>query len=393
MATISLPIYKSKLRGALYVLNFILSFQVSLVSYFYANYLSHLGLEDKHISFVFALSSALAMLGFFFAPKLFNLLGAYRSAFVASLAYLLSFIFLSFLNDIVLSVMVFVLLAVPYSILVASLDSLMERFTDEDASTGRQRGMFITMASAAFVAGPFIGGQILKNGDFEALFLSGAALIVPFLLILFWRLKRIERIRYNEFKIVNIAKKLKENKDIRNIFFAQLVLYFFYSVMVIYTAVYLKEYLHYSYEFIGLALSVALLPFVFITVPLGHIADKYIGEKEMLTVGFIIMGIATFVFAKTASLGALWVLFSLFFTRVGAATVQAMTESYFFKQIDGKDADLISAFRALYPLTSILAPLFAAIVLAISDLSLLFFVLSFVCIFAIVFSLRIKDSK
>ena len=53
----------------------------------------------------------------------------------------------------------------------------------------------------------------------------------------------------------------------------------------------------------------------------------------------------------------------LFATRVGAATIEVMSESYFFKVINEKNADEISFFRNTFPLSYVIAPLIAVPIL------------------------------
>ena len=47
-----------------------------------------------------------------------------------------------------------------------------------------------------------------------------------------------------------------------------------------------------------------LLPFLFFQLPLGHLADKKYGEKEILIIGFVVMGATTMLipYIGTASL-------------------------------------------------------------------------------------------
>ncbi len=386
-------VYKSRMRGTVYLLNFIFALQMATVGYFGANYLKYIGLDTKYISFVFALVSLVATLTFFVASHIFNKIGAYRAIFIAALLYALSYIIQAYFSDPRLIIPVFILGAIPSSLIVSGLDALMERFTSSDEETGGQRGLFITMASAAFVAGPFIGGLLAKGDDFKSLWLAGAAFFLPFLVIAFWKLQKVERIKYKNFHILKTVKAIIKDKDAFNVFMAQFVLYFFYSVMVIYTSVYLREFFNMPYDKIGLIFAFALLPFVFLTVPLGKIADKILGEQEIMIAGFAIMAIATFFFAINENPSLYIIALLLFATRIGASFVQTMTETYFFKLIDGKDADMISAFRAMYPLASIAAPLIAGQILFYANFRELYVFLALFSFVGIFFALKITDTK
>jgi MFS family permease len=138
-----------------------------------------------------------------------------------------------------------------------------------------------------------------------------------------------------------------------------------------------------------------LLPFIFIQIPTGRLADRRLGEKEMLSIGFIIMALSTIImyFINSSSL-IIWALI-LFGTRVGASVVEIMCDVYFFKKVDNCNANLISFYRMARPFAYITAPLIASIVLSFSGFGInyLFLVLGVMMFSGLVFSLSILDTK
>jgi hypothetical protein len=109
--------------------------------------------------------------------------------------------------------------------------------------------------------------------------------------------------------------------------------------------------------------------------------------------GFIIASAATALvfFLDTASV-ILWG-GVLMLTRVGAALIESMTETYFFKQIDGADASILSTFRILHPLAYAVGPFVASIILAFLDLRALWLILAAVMLLGVIHALRLKDTK
>ena len=163
--------------------------------------------------------------------------------------------------------------------------------------------------------------------------------------------------------------------------------------MIIYTPIYLNQYLHFNWEQIGFIFTIMLLPFVFLSFPLGAISDRS-GEKKILLIGLLIMSLATLSipFIKTPSV-LIWAL-ALFCTRVGAASAEAMAESYFFKVVSEENSDTISFFRNTSPLSYIIAPLLAIPVLFyIPSFQYLFYVLGAILLFGFFVSLRLKDVR
>jgi MFS family permease len=104
-----------------------------------------------------------------------------------------------------------------------------------------------------------------------------------------------------------------------------------------------------------------LLPFVLIEAPLGRYADK-IGERKMLMIGFFITSISTIslFFIQKPEIW-IWALV-LFVTRVGAATIEVMSDSYFFKHIKPENEEFVGIYRSASPIAYITGPILALVV-------------------------------
>ena len=163
--------------------------------------------------------------------------------------------------------------------------------------------------------------------------------------------------------------------------------------MIIYTPIYLHEYMMFPWDKIGIIFGIMLLPFVVLDYPLGKLSDK-IGEKKMLLIGFVIIALSTLVIPliKTNTL-LVWSLV-LLLTRIGAATIETMSESYFFKYVDVENAEAISFFRNTNPLSFILGPALAIPVLLYTpSFEYIFFVLGSILILGFWITLRLRDVR
>lgn len=177
------------------------------------------------------------------------------------------------------------------------------------------------------------------------------------------------------------------------IFMVSFLLQFFYAWMVIYTPIYLHENIGFSWEIIGIIFSVMLVPFVLIERPLGWIADRYLGEKELLVAGFAIMGISTASIAFITDHNAILWGAILFMTRIGAATIEIMSDTYFFKKIDASKIYLMSLYRTVRPVAYIVAPIVASLLFVALDLKSLFVILGILMLYGIRHSLALEDTK
>ena len=163
--------------------------------------------------------------------------------------------------------------------------------------------------------------------------------------------------------------------------------------MIIYMPIYLHQHIGFSWSQIGLIFSIMLVPFVVLDFPLGKLSDK-IGEKKMLLIGFAIISLSVLAIPLIKTQTLLFWTGILFLTRVGAATIEVMSESYFFKIVHEENADAISFFRNTAPLSFIIAPLCAIpVLLFIPSFEYIFFVLGAVLLLGLFTALRLKDVK
>ncbi len=372
--------------------NFLYSLQFALISYFLMDYFKTLGLAEKNISIVFFLMSFFGFLASFFAAKII-IKYSLRNIFLFSILSIFIFHFLWIFFEIKEIVLISFLFYSFFTYLIwIILDILLERRDGGNERTGNSRGLYLTLGSLAFIIGPFLAGLLLKT-SFNLMWLTGLFIYFIFLFSFLTEYKKIKKIEVkNNFNFFVIKEKILKNNHL-NIFSINFFLNFFYSVMVFYTAFYLHNYLNFTFEEIGLILAIILTPFVFMSLPLGKISDNWLGEKELLFLGFMIMVVSVFFFGYLKDFSFFLVTFILFLTRIGAAMVQTMTDIYFFRNVDGEDMGLISFYRSLAALANMAGPFFGFIILLFLDISWIFIILSLILIIPFYFVLKLKDSK
>jgi MFS family permease len=175
--------------------------------------------------------------------------------------------------------------------------------------------------------------------------------------------------------------QLSKVPTLHSVIFANFVLQFFYAWMVVYTPIYLHQHLGIPWSTIGVIFSIMLTAFVILDYPLGRLADKIGSEKELTGIGFCIMAITVFGFAFISNMTIPLIGILLFFSRVGAATVETMTEIHFFKIVDGENPMFLSIFRDLRPLAYVVTPVIATLSMIFLSFKSSFAVLGIVLIF------------
>lgn len=385
---------KSHKIFSIYLIGFLFAFYVALPTYINSSFLETFMSAD-FVGIIYTLMSILMIGGFFVAPLILRRFGNYRVAVILVLVEILVSLGLALAQTPFWSLIFFGLrlLAIPFIYFL--LDIFLEGFS-KNISTGNIRGWFLTLGNLAWIFAPLVSGLILTNGDYWRVYLASTLLLIPVLILLKMNLAHFHNSPDRVIHMGQAVRRLVGNKDLRNIYFSIFLLYFFYSWMTIYTPLYLHKVVGFSWGEIGTILSIMLLPFIFVQVPLGRLADKKWGEKEILSIGFVVISFFTaLLFFIPASYGLWWWAGILFMTRVGAGAVEVMCDTYFFKKVGAVNADLISIFRMSNPVAYVLGPLVATLVLSLLpvNMNFLFLILSVIMLGGLFFSLALKDTR
>lgn len=377
--------------GRVYAGNFFYGLHFALIVYVLSTFISgHVG--EAAVSLVY---TSIALLSLWISMNFFRLIRkiGHRNLTLILLACTIIFsILLAGKPTTFLALLYVICYSVAEFLLLIAFDLYVEKLS-KDESTGNIRGIYLTMYNLAFISGPLITGALIGEDNYALMFATGAAVLIPTLIIYLVGLKGLKETKPREANITDAIRVLERNIDIRKIFISYCTLEFFYTWMTIYTPIYLHEYIGFAWNEIGLIFTIMLLPFVLFQLPLGRIADRYLGEQEILTAGFMVAAIATiglfFIGSKSI---AVWAAL-LFLTRTGASAIEIMNDTYFFKQIGPKDAGVIALFRNARQLNYIAAPLVAAVVIAFLPIKTLFIVLGGVLFLGAYNATTLRDTE
>jgi len=268
----------------------------------------------------------------------------------------------------------------------------------EDASleenTGEIRGIDLTLANAAIALGPVLVALFAVEDDFSKLYWISALLVLPILYQAFFSFPtfRDGETPTEEKDLATAFHLWLHHANIRRATITRFLLEFFYAFMVIYIPPYLHNTIGFSWTEIGTMFSIMLIAFVIFQLPAGEAADRWWGEKEILIAGFICTGISVMVMPYIGKDLVVWTM-ALFLSRIGAALIEIMTDSYFFKHVDKRDTGLISLFRISRPTGLVAGGAFGLIVLVYTSYPGIFFTLGMISLCGIWESLRLTDTK
>lgn len=388
----------STTRPLVYLAGFFLNIQAALAAYVSSSFLAQF-VGGSRVGLVYTLASivsllmSLALIAWerrYGLPKLFH-----HGLWVCFLGAGL----LMFGQSAIVIVPAFILFYSLGFFLRLILDLELEYWSD-NPHTGTIRGLFLTIINFAWFISPVITGWLVADQHYGRLYLASALVLVPVIWLSqksIFRAAVTPRARAAHAWPDIVMRVLRGTshklKNVRRVLATQFLLNFFYAIMVIYTPIYLHEHLGFSWPEIGIILTIMLLPFVLLEYPLGWLADRKWGEKELLMAGFLIAGLATAcipLFPGTTVIA--WGLL-LLATRVGASAIESMSEVYLFKRLDGADTAIIGLSRTMYPLSYLVAPLIASLLISLYSFASLYYFLGAVMLGGMAVASRLEDTN
>ncbi len=378
-----------------YLASLLLMFHTALVTYINSSYLEQF-IPTTGIGTIFTVGSALSVLIFLFISRVLHRVGNYKLTLALLLLDLTAVVGMAFADVLRVAVPLFLVHLVTVPLIIFNLDVFMEeQIGNNENSTGSRRGLLLTLLSVISAISPLISTQLINEttNSFTYAYLLSGAVLLPIIAILIFFFKDFSDPEYNEIDLFSAIRSFWRHKNIRYVFLSSFTLQMFFMFMVVYTPLYLTGIIGLSWVQFGVVMFFAQLAYVLLEYPIGIIADRYIGEKEMMAFGFLIMIVSTswISFVEVPSV-LVWSII-LFFTRAGASFAEVTTESYFFKQTKSTDAQIISFFRITRPLAYVVGALFASLALLYLPFNLSFTAFAFIMVPAMFFTASIEDSK
>ncbi len=371
----------------------ILSLHWALVLYIHSTYLKAF-VSDQVIGTLFVVGSGITVVALLFISRILEKVGNYKLTLWLSGVEFLVLVGMGFAHSPFLAILLFILHQAVVPLILFNLDVFIENIEGDEKKTGGRRGFMLTIMSLATALAPLGTGFILKetNEHFGSVYLVSALFLLPFAYLIWVYFRNFPDVRHHHANIRTGIRSFWHNKDLRFVFSAHFLLQLFFAWMVIYVPLYLATVVGFGWDEIGSILFVGLLAYVLLEYPIGRMAD-FIGEKEMMGIGFFIMAIATCWISFIATPAVIPWMVTMFLTRVGASFVEATTESYFFKHTTGLDANIISFFRITRPLAMLIGALLGSLALFYMPFQYIFVALGLSMLLGIIFSFFLQDTR
>lgn len=379
------------------VIGFIYTLHLVIPMYSNSSFLN-LFADEKLVGYIYMAGAAVTILGFLIAPHIIRKVGNYYSAlYLVVIQILLFYGLITFTSPTALTIL-FILQTAVISMIGLCLDIFLEVYTD-GTHVGKVRGMYTAILNGSWVIAPLIGGMIVNgNNNYHDTYVASLMMLFPLMYLIYRNFPRFKDPNYTHLSPWQLVKHVSHNKNWVKLFTANVILQIFYSWMTVYSPIYLNKVMGIGMEWIlGTIVVVMLIPFPLIQYPLGRLSDEKYGEKEIMSIGFAIVGISTIALAFITSSSVIVWAAALFVTRVGAAAAEIMMETYFFKTVSAKDTAALGLFRITRPISYFVAPLITLVCLSISKTDILqpymFIVVGVISLISLYPTLTIKDTK
>jgi MFS family permease len=353
-------------------------------------------IDTASIGTIYLVSSALTVLIFLFISHVVHRVGNFKLTLALLLINGLAVMALSFADSLRTVVPLLVAHLVMVPLIIFNLDVFMEEHIGNDEGvTGTKRGLLLTLMSVVGAVSPFLSSELIAagGGSFKYAYMASAAALIPIIGILLWYFKDFKDPPYTNLHAIEAIRGFWIKKDIRSVLIVHFVLQMFFMCMVVFSPLYLIGTIGLTWIDFGIIMFFAQMAYVIFEYPIGVIADKYIGEKEMMALGLMILAVSTaWISFVTVPSVFVWSVI-MFIVRVGASFVEVTTEVHFFKNTTSSDAQIISFFRVTRPLAYVAGALLASISLLYLPFNLLFVVFALIMIPAMFITLDIVDSK
>lgn len=379
----------------IYLLIFLLSITDALASYSQSSFLNQF-FSLSAIGVIVMFCAAATIVASVWLPKMIDRFSLYKVGLIFSGLALWTTVMLIISRLPWLIAGFFFLRYLALIFILVILDIFLEKIS-RDKTTGFIRSLYLTVINIAWLISPWLMGKLIGENHYTNVYMAGSLTIGIFFVLLLINRRRLRGIKTAATdKNINLPAALRKmvgSRNLRGVFFSVIALNIFYALAVLYIPIHLHNNLGFDWPTIGLIFTFMLLPFVLLQFPAGLLSDKYLGEKEMLILGNIIIAVCALIICFTNSQQVAFWAILLFASRIGAALMESMQEIYFYKQINVKNISLINLFRQSRSLGWIIGTFLAFSLLKFVSIPSLFLAVMIIMCLNILQLQFIKDTK
>lgn len=378
---------------ALSAANFFSRYHYYLIAFIISTFLAGF-IGESNAGFAIAGANVGAVIALALMPEIFKNFGTKSVLTFLGLAEIVVLLSLAFAHSTALVILLLVLTTATTFSIFLGLDLLVESITTNEGETGSVRGVFLTATNISTLIASLSLAAILTDENYRDVFFAAALVLVPFIMLTIRAFPRLSS-TMPAGEHISFRRAIKNVTHIppalQPVIGAHFLLQLYYAWCSFYFPLYLFQHVGFSWHTIGIVLALSIVPFLVLELPLGWIADHWLGEQEIMIAGFVLLAGTTAALSWSNGNLIAWVILFML-AACGASAVEIMTETAFFKQVNEKDGSTISLLRMLRPLGGILGPATAGALLLFLPPSLLFLVFGVVLAVGIPLAISMVDT-
>lgn len=381
--------FRSQNKGILKMSNglFFASLGFALVSSVLAIYLESFVHNDAKVGFIFAGIMFISFISYFIAVPFLEKRDKSKIYLLSLILIAASYFMYYFIENLLLFILLMVFTVIISVISLTSRGLIVEHLSDKK-HLARDEGFAFTSMNLAWVIGPLLVGFLLAYLTEKYIFLLAALMILLSAFVF-----KISKIRYsgiNKAVHKNFVKNFYSfftNKDRVKVYILNAGVTFWWSLIFIYSPLFIIKYFDDSY--VGYFLFFSMLPLIFIEYYAGKKASE-IGYKKIFFVGYLITGILTITCFFIGNV--YWILGFLCLSSFGIGLTEATTESYFFDILKKKeDQRYYAPYNTGIDAGRLIGQFIPALILLILPFKSIFLFFGIVMLSLAALSLKIKD--
>jgi len=249
-----------KMRYITYLLNVLFTFQVVIPLYINSNFLTTL-VSEGFTSLTYALAAALTIATIAATSRVLKHFSNYQATTTLLLVDAVALLVLASGTITAVLLFAFIVHWILTAVIRYHLDIFLESFSKTD-ETDQIRGTLSTLRHIPFILGPLIAGWVLGEDAYSLMYLVAAGFSVPTLYVLITYYRDFTDPAYHYQNLWHSIKTAWADVNVRWTLVCMFLLRLFFAWMVVYTPIYLHQYVGLSFDQIGIILSIMLLPYV-----------------------------------------------------------------------------------------------------------------------------------